>query len=203
MSDGLPRAITLDITGHRAVDPTSSERVLKDRVAYGTQVIYQAQVNTYPEGGSPAAAVLTGYDFRFVVDGTYGTHADLVLTEDEDFNDSGDWASVDLAKGKVCWPADFHTVPMRDALGVSPKKPMRAELWCLKPGATKWSLLAAWEIEVENSVGAVVGDPDPAAVATYVTQGELNGRLGAGVVLSATEDGRLSIVVNGVERGPI
>lgn len=205
MSDGLPRTITLDANKHRAIDPASSERELVDRAHYGTQMVYRCEVKDYPTGGGdPTVHDLTGHTFRFVVDDTYGAHADLVITAPDDFNNAGDWSAVDLAQGKICWPADFLTSPLQAVMAVAQAvKKMRAELWALKPGATKWVVLAAWDIEIVNTVAGLVTDDPPDPVETFVTEGELAARLPAGVVFEALPDGSLSVKVNGIERGPI
>lgn len=201
MSEGLPFNIVLDIQGKRAVDPVSSERNLVQTVTYGDQIIYRAEVKQYPLSGDPTAYDLTGWTFRFAVDAVLGgDEPDDVASDDSLFNVSGDWDDVDLATGKICWAADFFTVAVEVAVGIKAFVDSFAELWGMKPGGSKWVLIAKWTIRLENSVAAdSAGDPGPEPVVNYATLADLGARVESGITLTV-ESGQIVLKASGVER---
>lgn len=79
---------------------------------------------------------LTGYSFIFGIDDSFqSAHTDLVRSNDDKFNISGDWSETDLSGGKITCRVDCSSASILTALEDDSYKIAYAELWATKVGS--------------------------------------------------------------------
>ena len=114
----------------------------------GTQVLFRCHLmmsdsTTYyaPEAD---AVWLFGIDSVYTRD-----HADLVVSETDQFNIDGDWAEKTVVGGKICWRADLTSVSLKEELADSANFGMYCALWMCPVGGS-YTLMAHWDVNVRN-----------------------------------------------------
>jgi hypothetical protein len=126
----------------------------------GSQVLFQchlmlADAATYftpPAGGT----WLFGIDDQFTAD-----HADLVVSDDDQFNLDGDWDLLAETSGRICWRVDLTTNELKDSLGDTDRKAMYACLWFTPSGGDP-TLMAQWNVTMKNiAVDPTTAIPSP------------------------------------------
>ena len=71
----------------------------------------------------PAATFYFGIDDSYVQ-----AHADYVITNNADFNQATDWATVNPAAGMICFKVNAATLELKAALGTASSKQMTGEV---------------------------------------------------------------------------
>ena len=104
---------------------------------------------------------VAGAEWLFAIDDNYTrSHADYVVSQNDQFNIIADWADLDVDNGKICFRVDCATVQLQEAMGDDDVKAMVAELWMLPPAPDNPVLLGQWSIDVRNIVTEVGDDTD-------------------------------------------
>jgi hypothetical protein len=114
----------------------------------GTQILFRCHLlmsdaTTYYAPGA-SSTWLFGIDSSFTRD-----HADLVVSENAQFNVAGDWADTSVVGGKICWRADLTSQSLKDDLADDASKQMYACLW-MCPSGGEYTLMAQWDINMKN-----------------------------------------------------
>ena len=171
MSTRRPIDITLDaqvsarriVVGAELSPPSSSDRM---DLFYGTEILFKA---TLLDGAvTTAFNPATGAAWLFGIDSVFtGDHADLVLSENDQFNIPGDWADLNVAAGKISWRSTLATTQLKAALDLLSANveytTMYAYLWMLPPGGGH-VLIAKWDVRVYR----VAVDPVTATAASPI-----------------------------------
>lgn len=129
----------------------------------GSQVLFQchlmlADAATYftpPAGGT----WLFGIDDQFTAD-----HADLVVSQNAQFNIAGDWDQLLETGGYICWRVDLTTDALKDSLADLTSKAMYACLWFTPSGGSP-TLMAQWNVTMKN----IAVDPTTATAVEGIT----------------------------------
>lgn len=184
MSTRRPVNITLDaqvsarriVVGDSLQAPSNSDRM---DLFYGAEILFKA---TLLDGATTTAFnPATGSAWLFGIDSVFtGNHADLVLSENDQFNISGDWADLNVAAGKISWRATLATTQLKAALDLLPAgteyTAMYAYLWMLPSGGGH-VLIAKWDVRVyrvavdpttATSVNPIGGITPAQAAASFV-----------------------------------
>lgn len=129
-----------------------------------------------------------GSTFLFGIDSTPTSgHADLVLSDNAQFNISGDWGDASIEEGRICNRADLATVDLATDLGSAKEKDMYACLWST-PAGGKPFLLAQIPVKVRN-VYVEPGPPTsvPAPADIFLTIAAADVRLSPRVTIQPRE----------------
>ena len=114
----------------------------------GSQVLFCA----YLRLSDPTAVFIppTGATWYFGIDDAYtADHADLVTSDNGQFNIAGDWSLLDPTTGQISWRADLTTDALKTSLANGASKTMYTALW-MQPSGGKFTLLAHWDLLVKN-----------------------------------------------------
>lgn len=141
-------------------------------IYYGTQVLFHADIFTHEPAAQfspdPAATWLFGVD-----DEPFSSEPDYVISENEQFNISGDRPGQDTAGGQICWRASFDTIELKTALerpslAARVTVPMYACLWMRTAAGN--ALIAQWQLQI----GKVFIDPTTARPVEGITHASLS-----------------------------
>lgn len=134
---------------------------------FKTQALYRF---TLKDAAGNAFAIESGTTFYFAVSNTAGDDdSDLVTSDNDQFNISGDWTAASLTDGKICARVNFNTSNLDTALTTSAEiTTPRGELWMTPPGGNPTPLLQ-FQFTIRN-IWTSVGNPPGAAGLTYLTQ---------------------------------
>lgn len=129
----------------------------------GSQVLFRchlmlADATTYftpPAGGT----WLFGIDDQFTAD-----HADLVVSQNAQFNIAGDWDQLLETSGYICWRVDLTTNELKNSLADAASKAMYANLWFTPSGGSP-TLMAQWNVTMKN----IAVDPTTATAVEGIT----------------------------------
>jgi hypothetical protein len=143
--------IYLDVTNSRQSDSTGKAIVPGEVLTLYRKSETLLQVHLKLDGTnyySPPA----GGSWLFGIDNSFADgHSDLVVTDDADFNQADDWASLDETGGKICFPVDTATTALATEMAATGRKEMTAELW-FTPAGQNTTLICQWKVVIKNIV---------------------------------------------------
>lgn len=131
----------------------------------GTQVIFRVYILL--ADGVTAFAPPAGATWLAGIDNEFGTHPDLVLSQNDQFNIAGDWDSIAPINGQISFRMDLTTNEIKDELGTDQSANMWLDIW-MTPIAGKPVLIAQFPVTVYN----IAVDPTtavPVEGLTFVT----------------------------------
>lgn len=147
--------IYLNTERHRQVTAQNTDVRNKLTIFRGTNVLIRAhlKMDSETEYFEPNASSV----WAFRVDNSYEQdHDDLLVSDNDQFNNAADWDELDIDGGKICWRIATNTKQLATALGSEPSDDMYAELWMTAPGEDT-VLVCHWDITVHN-IATEVGD---------------------------------------------
>jgi len=157
MSD--PRKVSeiyVDVDTPQLVDVNNSIVHTPIIVYRKSQLIFKVHLRL--ADGSTYFTPPVGAEWVFMIDNSYEPlHPDLVVSDNAQFNVAGDWASMDVANGKICFRVNTATAQLTTEMGSSASKEMTGEIWMLPIGGDP-SLVIQFSILVKNIVGDVGAD---------------------------------------------
>lgn len=151
------------IVGESLAEPDAAQKM---NLYYGTQIVFRATLlsGAVDVAYNPAAgsAWIFGFDNTFV-----SGHPDLVVSDNTQFNISGDWDELNPDAGKICWRANLATTELKTALDAlaanTQSQIMYAYLWMCPPGGG-YVLIAVWPVYVYR----IAVDPVTATATTPI-----------------------------------
>lgn len=115
-----------------------------------------------------------GAQWVFIIDDSYDPdHADLVVSDNVQFNVAGDWTLTNPLTGLITWRVNTATTQLTADIGSAASKAMTAELWMLPSGGDP-TLVVQFPVLIKNIVGDVGADAGLIYVSTNMLKWDGN-----------------------------
>ena len=163
------------IYNNTLVDPDSKQQIT---LYYGTKALFYGQI--YTALPSTAYNPIAGATWLFGIDDVpFSDQSDYVLSQNDVFNLSEDWADVNPSAGKICFRVDLDTNELKNRLKAitAATATMYGNLWMLTAAGNV--LIASWLIYIAKTyidpttakpVEGITHLTTQAAAASYVPQ---------------------------------